>query len=167
MVKHPGLLVTVKSQWGSHLGSPERGVRLAAQLVEAVVDSCLEHAIMQEGEEGSWGTDAGPGVVEGDLHICMLLLLVHKGTQPGCSVRDHSIPAIISASLHVAATATVNQRVALELSLVVNAPVNMSILYMYACGKVISHFAGTCTCIKLTPMAFFLSASGLAVHMRF
>lgn len=81
----------------SYLSSPEGGVRFAAQLVEAVVDSCLEHAILQEGEKGSWCADLAPGVVESDLHIGMLLLLVHKGTQPGCGVRGQPVPATTAA----------------------------------------------------------------------
>lgn len=83
----------------SHLSSPERGVRLAAQLIETVVDCSLEHAVLQEGVVGSWGTGLVPGVVEGDLYICMLLLPVHKGTQPGCGMRRQPIPATTSAWL--------------------------------------------------------------------
>ena len=82
-----------------HLRSPERGVRFAAQLVEAVVDRCLKHSILQESEKGSWSADLAPGVVEGKLHICMLLLLVNEGTQPWCSVRGHLISASTAAWL--------------------------------------------------------------------
>ena len=67
-------------------------MRLAAQLVEAVVDSSLEHAILQEVNKGGGGADLCPGVVEGDVHVGMLLLLVHKGAQPWLAVRRQLVP---------------------------------------------------------------------------
>ena len=86
-----GLKEGAKLRWG-HLRGPEGGVRLAAQLVEAVVDGSLEHAVLQEGDKGPRGADLAAGVVEGDLHIGMLLLLVHKGAQPWRGVRRQLIP---------------------------------------------------------------------------
>ena len=77
------------------LSGPERGVRLAAKLVEAVVDGSLEHAVLQESDKGSWGADLTPGVVEGDLHIGVLLLLIHKGAQPWLAVWRQLIPATL------------------------------------------------------------------------
>ena len=63
-----------------YLSNPEGGVRFAAELIEAVVDSSLEHAVLQEADKGSRGADLPPGVVESDVYVGVLLLLVHKGT---------------------------------------------------------------------------------------
>lgn len=90
--------------WTTHLSSPERGVKLATQLVQAVVDRCLKHTILQEGDESSWGANLPTTVIEGDLHICMLLLFVHKGTQPGCGMRGQPIPAFTSPTCCAPAT---------------------------------------------------------------
>ena len=75
------------------LCSPEGRVRLAAKLVETIVDCRLKHPILQETDKGSGGADLTPGVVEGDLHVCVLLLLVHKSAQPWLGMGRQLIPA--------------------------------------------------------------------------
>lgn len=93
-----------------YLSNPERGVRFAAQLIEAVVDSSLEHAVLKEADEGSRGADWPPGVVESDVYVGVLLLLVHKGAQPWLTVGGQLIPAA-GQSLHSAKTELVQLKV--------------------------------------------------------
>lgn len=77
-----------------YLSNPEGGVRFAAQLVEAVVDSSLEHSILEEADKGSRGADLPPGVVESDVYVGVLLLLVYKGAQPWLTVGGQLIPTM-------------------------------------------------------------------------
>lgn len=76
-----------------HLSNPERGIRLSAQLIEAIVHGSLEHAILQEADKGSRRADLPSGVIEGDVNVGVLLLLVHKCTQPWLTVWTQLIPA--------------------------------------------------------------------------
>ena len=79
-----------------HLSNPERGIRLSAQLIEAIVHGSLEHAILQEADKGSRRADLPSGVIEGDVNVGMLLLLVHECTQPWLTVWTQLIPASLN-----------------------------------------------------------------------
>ena len=76
-----------------HLSNPERGIQLSAELVEAVVHGSLEHAILQEVDKCSRRADLPSGVIEGDVNVGVLLLLVHKCTQPWLTVWGQLISA--------------------------------------------------------------------------
>lgn len=76
-----------------HLSNPERGIRLSAQLIEAVVHGGLEHAVLQKVDKGSRRADLPSRVVEGDVNVGMLLLLVHERAQPWLTVWGQLIPA--------------------------------------------------------------------------